>query len=244
MIFNIGENPTMDVLRMILHYSLQQNKADQVSLQTILPTAEQPITRSPSPHKENDGNRRLHVTNLPFKIKDVELKQYFEGFGPVQDAEIIYNERGSKGFGFVTMVTEADAIKAKEALNGKEIDGRKIEINYATPKTSSKVRSKGGRSPSAQSNQANRIIRTAPVYPNCQQHIKQTVPVIQPYQMAPPPIPSLATLSASLHNPLLQYQHVPTPEQYAQYYHYLTTQGAVHNPYQTANNAAYRYQPY
>ena len=49
-------------------------------------------------------------------------------YGSVLDAEIIYNERGSKGFGFVTMETSEDASKAKEALHGKEIDGRKIEV--------------------------------------------------------------------------------------------------------------------
>lgn len=49
-------------------------------------------------------------------------------YGSVLDAEIIYNERGSKGFGFVTMETSEDASKAKEALHGKEIEGRKIEV--------------------------------------------------------------------------------------------------------------------
>ena len=49
-------------------------------------------------------------------------------YGTVLDAEIIYNERGSKGFGFVTMETNEDATKAKEALHGKEIEGRKIEV--------------------------------------------------------------------------------------------------------------------
>ena len=45
------------------------------------------------------------------------------------DAEIIYNERGSKGFGFVTMETSDGATKAKKALHGKEIEGRKIEVS-------------------------------------------------------------------------------------------------------------------
>ena len=50
-------------------------------------------------------------------------------YGTVLDAEIIYNERGSKGFGFVTMETSDGATKAKKALHGKEIEGRKIEVS-------------------------------------------------------------------------------------------------------------------
>ena len=50
-------------------------------------------------------------------------------YGTVLHTEIIYNERGSKGFGFVTMETSDGATKAKKALHGKEIEGRKIEVS-------------------------------------------------------------------------------------------------------------------
>ena len=43
-------------------------------------------------------------------------------------AEVIFNERGSKGFGFVTFSNGEDATKAKEDLNGKVMDGRRIEV--------------------------------------------------------------------------------------------------------------------
>ena len=43
------------------------------------------------------GMRRLHVTNLPFKVNDENLKKLFSEHGVVAEAEIIYNERGSKG---------------------------------------------------------------------------------------------------------------------------------------------------
>uniref|UniRef100_A0AAY4CYR9 RNA binding protein fox-1 homolog 2 n=1 Tax=Denticeps clupeoides TaxID=299321 RepID=A0AAY4CYR9_9TELE len=48
------------------------------------------------------------------------------------DVEIIFNERGSKGFGFVTFETSADAEKAREKLHGTLVEGRKIEVNNAT----------------------------------------------------------------------------------------------------------------
>ncbi|MCD6270678.1 RNA-binding protein, partial [bacterium] len=39
----------------------------------------------------------------------------------------------SKGFGFVEMSTEEEAKKAKESLNGKELDGRRIIVDEARP---------------------------------------------------------------------------------------------------------------
>lgn len=56
----------------------------------------------------------------------------FGKFGPILDVEIIFNERGSKGFGFVTFASCKDAEEAKQQLNGTSVEGRKIEVNDAT----------------------------------------------------------------------------------------------------------------
>uniref|UniRef100_A0A3Q3IFL0 RNA binding protein fox-1 homolog 2 n=1 Tax=Monopterus albus TaxID=43700 RepID=A0A3Q3IFL0_MONAL len=56
----------------------------------------------------------------------------FGQFGKILDVEIIFNERGSKGFGFVTFENSADAEKAREKLHGTLVEGRKIEVNNAT----------------------------------------------------------------------------------------------------------------
>ncbi|XP_078347270.1 RNA binding protein fox-1 homolog 3-like isoform X1 [Oculina patagonica] len=84
------------------------------------------------------GPKRLHVTNIPFRFRDHDLVQMFGQFGTLADCEIIYNERGSKGFGFVTFRNSADAMKAREKLNGTIVDGRKIEVNNATPRPHAK----------------------------------------------------------------------------------------------------------
>lgn len=84
------------------------------------------------------GPKRLHVTNIPFRFRDHDLVQMFGQFGTLADCEIIYNERGSKGFGFVTFANSADAMKAREKLNGTIVDGRKIEVNNATPRPHAK----------------------------------------------------------------------------------------------------------
>ncbi|XP_032242789.1 RNA binding protein fox-1 homolog 2 isoform X2 [Nematostella vectensis] len=94
-----------------------------------------------SPSAENgdsSGPKRLHVTNIPFRFRDNDLRQMFGSFGVIADVEIIYNERGSKGFGFVTFNTAAEANKAREKLNGTIVDGRKVEVNNATPRPHAK----------------------------------------------------------------------------------------------------------
>uniref|UniRef100_A0A3P9PBT8 RNA binding protein fox-1 homolog 2 n=1 Tax=Poecilia reticulata TaxID=8081 RepID=A0A3P9PBT8_POERE len=56
----------------------------------------------------------------------------FGQFGKILDVEIIFNERGSKGFGFVTFESSSDAERAREKLHGTLVEGRKIEVNNAT----------------------------------------------------------------------------------------------------------------
>ncbi|KDR12031.1 RNA-binding protein 9 [Zootermopsis nevadensis] len=62
----------------------------------------------------------------------------FGQFGPILDVEIIFNERGSKGFGFVTFANSADADRARERLHGTVVEGRKIEVNNATARVQTK----------------------------------------------------------------------------------------------------------
>jgi len=76
--------------------------------------------------------RRLHVTNLPFKLRDLDLGAMFVNFGPILDAEIIYNHRGSKGFGFITLASSWEAERAKESIHDTLKDGRFIEVNNAS----------------------------------------------------------------------------------------------------------------
>lgn len=87
---------------------------------------EPPITRT--------NNGRLHVSNIPFRYKREHLSNMFSIFGPIIEAEIIFNERGSKGFGFVSFKSASDALRAKKALDKVVVDGRRIEVNYATPR--------------------------------------------------------------------------------------------------------------
>nr|XP_040124498.1 RNA binding protein fox-1 homolog 3 [Ictidomys tridecemlineatus] len=93
-------------------------------------TDSQPL--HPSDPTEKQQPKRLHVSNIPFRFRDPDLRQMFGQFGKILDVEIIFNERGSKGFGFVTFETSSDADRAREKLNGTIVEGRKIEVNNAT----------------------------------------------------------------------------------------------------------------
>lgn len=79
-----------------------------------------------------EKSKRLHISNIPFRFRDPDLRQLFGRFGQITDVEIIFNERGSKGFGFVTFASCKDAEEAKKQLNGSLVENRRIEVNDAT----------------------------------------------------------------------------------------------------------------
>jgi len=80
---------------------------------------------------------QIYAGNLPYKIKEEELKRLFEVHGEVTSVKIITDrETGrSKGFGFVEMTSEGDANNAISQLNNSEVMGRNIQVNIARPRT-------------------------------------------------------------------------------------------------------------
>ncbi|XP_029440824.1 RNA binding protein fox-1 homolog 1-like isoform X2 [Rhinatrema bivittatum] len=94
--------------------------------------------QGPEGDENNPPPKRLHVSNIPFRFRDPDLRQMFGQFGKILDVEIIFNERGSKGFGFVTFESSAEADRAREKLNGTVVEGRKIEVNNATARVVTK----------------------------------------------------------------------------------------------------------
>lgn len=78
----------------------------------------------------------IYVGNLPYSTDRDELREIFAAYGEVTAARIVNDrETGrSKGFGFVEMADDNAAKAAIEALNGKEIGGRKAVVNEARPR--------------------------------------------------------------------------------------------------------------
>ena len=79
---------------------------------------------------------KLYVGNLSYDTNGSDLEQLFGQHGTVTEATII-NDRDtgrSKGFGFVTMGSDAEAQAAIAALNGQQHDGRALTVNEAKPR--------------------------------------------------------------------------------------------------------------
>jgi RNA recognition motif-containing protein len=79
----------------------------------------------------------IYVANLNYKVQDENLRELFEEYGEVSSAKVISDrETGqSRGFGFVEMPDENDALTAIEELDGAEVQGRAIKVNKARPRT-------------------------------------------------------------------------------------------------------------
>ncbi len=80
-------------------------------------------------------SKKLYVGNLPYNMSESDLKSHFEQFGAVESANIIKDRDSgrSKGFGFVTMVNDAEALSAIDKQNGKEMGGRAVTVSEARP---------------------------------------------------------------------------------------------------------------
>ena len=79
--------------------------------------------------------KRLYVGNLPFNSTDESLQEIFAQAGSVQSAKIITDrDTGrSKGFGFVEMASDQEAVDAIQKFNGAEYGGRNMTVAEARP---------------------------------------------------------------------------------------------------------------
>jgi RNA recognition motif-containing protein len=81
-------------------------------------------------------NNKLFVGNLSFTTAEGVLMETFAAYGTVSEAILMTDKMTgrSRGFAFVTMSTDEEAQAAIDGLNGKELDGRRINVNVARPK--------------------------------------------------------------------------------------------------------------
>ena len=78
---------------------------------------------------------KLYVGNLPWSIGNQELEDLFSSYVTVTSANVITDRdtKRSRGFGFVEL--DSGGPEAIEAMNESEVDGRKVIVNEARPKT-------------------------------------------------------------------------------------------------------------
>lgn len=81
----------------------------------------------------------IYVGNMNFNLVNEDLFNLFSQFGQVTTAKIIMDrETGrSKGFGFVEMENDEEALKAIASLNESDVQGRKLIVNEARPQDKS-----------------------------------------------------------------------------------------------------------
>jgi RNA recognition motif-containing protein len=79
---------------------------------------------------------RIYIGNLNYRLRTEELKNAFLPFGEVIGAKIVRDQetKRSKGFGFVEMANDDEGMRAIEALNGQELNERKMIVTVAKPR--------------------------------------------------------------------------------------------------------------
>ena len=78
----------------------------------------------------------IYIGNMSFETTEDQLRQAFQGFGEVATVKIITDRDSGqpKGFAFVEMPTANEANAAISGLNGREMNGRALNVNEAKPR--------------------------------------------------------------------------------------------------------------
>lgn len=78
----------------------------------------------------------IYVGNLPYSMRDDELRELFSAYGTVDSARVIIDRatNRSKGFGFVEMPNAEEAKAAIAGTNGNDSSGRPLRVNEARPR--------------------------------------------------------------------------------------------------------------
>src|SRR5438309_11453112 len=87
---------------------------------------------------------KIYVGNLPFSASESEIRELFAQHGTVESVSVITDRDTGRprGFGFVEM-SRADASRAIQNLNGKELGGRPLRVNEAQERTGGGNRGRG-----------------------------------------------------------------------------------------------------
>ena len=100
----------------------------------LVPRPEYEIERINLNMRENKapnfvGENKLYVGNIAFECSEEDIFELFGSIGTVGDVSLVRDDDGkNRGFGFVTMRTNADGDRAVKELDGVEIKGRNIAV--------------------------------------------------------------------------------------------------------------------
>lgn len=91
-------------------------------------------------------NNRLYVGNLSYSTSEADLRELFGRSGNIRSINVMMDRMTNqpRGFAFVEMETPAEALKAIQACDGQEVDGRNLKVNEAKPMENRSGGSYGG----------------------------------------------------------------------------------------------------
>jgi RNA recognition motif-containing protein len=91
--------------------------------------------------------KRLYVGNLSYSVTEADLREVFAEGGNVAEVKVVLDRDTGRprGFAFVEMETDADAAKAMEVLNGRDVQGRAINVSEARERSGGGGGGGGGR---------------------------------------------------------------------------------------------------
>jgi cold-inducible RNA-binding protein len=81
--------------------------------------------------------KNIFVGNLSFGTTEQSIRSIFESYGAVDRVNIVTDrDTGqARGFAFVEMGVDSEGNAAIDGLNGRDLDGRTLNVNEARPKT-------------------------------------------------------------------------------------------------------------
>lgn len=79
---------------------------------------------------------KIYVGNLSYSTTSDDLRKAFEQYGSVESVEVVMdrNTNRSRGFAFAEMSDSEEAKAAIAGMNGKDMDGRPLNVSEARPK--------------------------------------------------------------------------------------------------------------
>ena len=92
--------------------------------------------------------KNIYVGNLSYQANEDDLREAFSQFGEVSQVSVIMDrETGrSRGFAFVEMPNDSEALAAIDGLNEVDIAGRAVRVNEAKPQEPRTAGARGPRS--------------------------------------------------------------------------------------------------
>jgi RNA recognition motif-containing protein len=81
-------------------------------------------------------SKRIYVGNLPFSVSGDEVQDWFKDFGEVESVKLVTDRetKRPRGFGFVEMKDDDEAVEAIQALDGKDKKGRGLKVSEVMPR--------------------------------------------------------------------------------------------------------------